>query len=129
MTRILFNAALGLAGVLALVTIGPPGYAKAAEASLQAPSAETGRPSPQSDMTEMMTRHQQMMAEMKAADAKLDDLVNAMNAATGDGKVTAIAQVVSELVRQQRSMHGHMGRLGNQLMMPMMGGRGMTGGR
>ena len=31
-----------------------------------------------------MKRHQQMIVDMKAADAKLDELLSAMNAATGD---------------------------------------------
>jgi len=34
-----------------------------------------------------------MIAEMTAADAKLDELLNAMNAATGEAKVSTIAQV------------------------------------
>ncbi len=49
--------------------------------------------------------HEQMMADMKAGDAKLDALVKDMNAATGDAKVDAIAAVVNELVRQQKAMH------------------------
>ena len=42
-------------------------------------------------MVEMMKQHQQMMANMKAADAKLDEVVNAMKAATGEAKVSALA--------------------------------------
>jgi hypothetical protein len=72
-------------------------------------------------MQNMMKMHEQMMAEMKAGDAKLDALVAEMNAATGDAKVTAVAAVASELVRQQKSMHDHMGQMHQQ----MMGGRGM----
>ena len=41
-----------------------------------------------------------------------------MTSATGAGKVDATAAVVSELVRQQKAMHNHMGQV-------MMGGRGM----
>ena len=36
---------------------------------------------------------QKMMADMKAMDAKLDALVTKMNAAKGDAKVDAIAQL------------------------------------
>jgi hypothetical protein len=57
-----------------------------------------------------------MMSEMKAADAKLDTLVQAMNAATGAGKTDAIAAVVAALVEQRQSMHGSMAA-----MMQMMG--------
>ncbi|HYT66254.1 MAG TPA: hypothetical protein VEL51_07555 [Vicinamibacterales bacterium] len=69
----------------------------------------------------MMKMHEQMMAEMNAADRKFDALVKDMNAAKGDAKVNAIAAVVSELVRQQKSMHDQMGQMHQQ----MMRGRGM----
>lgn len=52
--------------------------------------------------------HERMMADMKAADARLAGLVDAMNTAKGDAKVDAIAQVVNELVRQHKAMHEHM---------------------
>ena len=72
-------------------------------------------------MQDMMKMHEQMMAEMKAADGRLDGLVKEMNAASGDAKVNAVAAVVTELVRQQKSMHEHMGHMHQQ----MMGGPGM----
>jgi hypothetical protein len=81
--------------------------------------------SPQVAMAEMMKRHQQMMADIKAADLKLEELVKDMNAATGEAKIAAIAQVVNELVRQQKTMHEHMATMNQQMMMQMMGGRGM----
>ncbi len=74
-----------------------------------------------SNMQDMMKMHEQMMAEMKAADTRLDALVKDMNAATGDAKLNAVAAVVSELVRQQKSMHAHMG----QMHQMMMSGGGM----
>ena len=74
---------------------------------------------------EMMKMHEQMMADMKAADSRLDALVNEMNAASGDAKVNALAAVVTELVSQQKSMHAHMGQMHQQ----MMGGRGMMMGQ
>lgn len=91
-----------------------------AQATQQTPSAGTGQ-QPQSNMQDMMKMHEQMMAEMKAGDAKLDALVKDMNAAAGDSKVNAVAAVVNELVRQHKSMHGRMGQMHEQ----MMGGRGM----
>jgi hypothetical protein len=72
-------------------------------------------------MQDMMKMHEQMMAEMKAGDSRLDALVKEMNTASGDAKVNAVAAVVTELVRQQRSMHERMGQMHDQ----MMGGRGM----
>jgi hypothetical protein len=72
-------------------------------------------------MQDMMKMHEQMMAEMKAGDAKLDALVKDMNSATGGTKIDAVAAVVNELVRQHQAMHGRMGQMHQQ----MMGGRGM----
>jgi len=80
-------------------------------------------------MSDMMQQHQQMMAEMKASDQKLDELVRAMNAATGDAKVAAMAQVITELVHQQQVMHGRMGMMMDQMSMGMMGGKGATTGK
>ena len=84
-------------------------------------------PSPQppaqqaQNLPDMMKMHEKMMADMKAADARLDALVKAMNAAAGDAKTNAIAAVVNELVAQHKLMHAHMG----QMHQEMMGGRGM----
>jgi thioredoxin reductase (NADPH) len=44
----------------------------------------------------------------------VDRLVEQMNAASGDAKVTATAAVVSELVRQHKSMHEQM--MGGMMM-------------
>jgi hypothetical protein len=63
-----------------------------------------------------------MMSEMKAADAKLDSLVQAMNAAEGAKKTDAIAAVVTALVDERRSMHSSMAA-----MMNMMGMMNQTG--
>lgn len=56
-------------------------------------------------------RRQQMMEKVEAQDAKLNELVTAMNAAEGAAKVDAIAAVVNELVAQRTEMRGHMGRM------------------
>jgi hypothetical protein len=50
----------------------------------------------------MMVQHEQMMAEMKAADQRVDALVAKMTSASGQAKVDATAAVVSELVALQR---------------------------
>ena len=69
----------------------------------------------------MMMMHEEMMADMKAADAKLDALVATMNTATGDDRIVAVTAVVNELARQQRGMHARMGE-----MHQMMDGRAMS---
>ncbi len=93
------------------------------DVAAQTPSAQASQPREQapSNMQDMMKMHEQMMAEMKAADGRLDALVKDMNAATGEAKVDAVAAVVTELVRQQKSMHERTGQMHQQ----MMGGRGM----
>jgi hypothetical protein len=117
-TRIAFIATL--LAVLALVPgLRHPGLTAASPAQ-QTPATGAG-PQPQSNMPDMMKMHEQMMTEMKAGDARLDALIQEMNSATGEPKINAVAAVVSELVRQQKSMHGRMGQM-HELM---MGGRGM----
>jgi hypothetical protein len=66
-----------------------------------------------------------MMAMMRANDQKLDDLVKKMNAAKGNAKVEAIAELLTTLVQDRRTMHESMSKM--SMMMNMMGtmhGRG-----
>ena len=86
---------------------------------------ERDQPLQAAGMADMMKMHQQMMAAMKAADAALDPLLHKMNAATGEAKVSAIADVVNALAGQQKAMHERMGMMHDQMMGQMMGGRGM----
>ena len=52
--------------------------------------------------------HAGMRAQMQAHDARLDELVAAMNAAEGSAKVDAIAAVVNEIVAQRRTRRSHL---------------------
>ncbi len=117
------RVALGASMVLVLVLAFAAGSFEASTAVAAGPSSTQGSQSGEQapSMPDMMKMHEQMMAEMKAADARLDALVKDMNAATGDAKVNAVAAVVAELVRQQKSMHDRMGQMHQQ----MMGRRGM----
>jgi hypothetical protein len=107
--------------VLAVALSAMPLRFSAVGATPQNAASQGTAQSEPANMQNMMKMHQQMMAEMTAADAKLDALVKDMNAATGDAKVTALAVVVNELVQQQKAMHGHMGHMHQE----MMSGRGM----
>ena len=78
---------------------------------------------PPQEMHDMMNMHEAMMAEMRAADARLDALVNDMNKAKGDDRVAALTAVVNEMVRQHTAMCGRMSQ-----MQQMMGGRGLVKG-
>jgi hypothetical protein len=87
------------------------------EATQQNPAVQGTQPAHQHGEPDVPTTHgQQMMAEMKAADARLDALVRDMNAATGEAKVSAIAALLSELVQQHESMHSHMEQMHQQMM-------------
>jgi len=92
------------------------------------PTATTATAQPQSGMPAdmaakcqaMIADHEKMMAEMKAADQRLDDLVAKMNAATGTEKADAIAAVVNEMVTQRRTMRDGMMKMQGGMMGHMM---------
>ena len=119
------RVAIASAILLSLVLFAPgPAWSPDSLAIAQQgqPSAGAGQRDQQpSKMQDMMKMHEQMMAEMKAANAKLDQLVQKMDAATGDAKVNATGDVVRELVAQHKAMHTRMGQMHQQ----MMSGRGM----
>ena len=73
------------------------------------PAAPAGQaaPAPQATPAPRTTG----MAGMKDAGARLDELVAKMNAAQGQAKVDAIAELLTALVQQHQSMHGGMGEM------------------
>jgi hypothetical protein len=68
-----------------------------------------------------------MMATMHANDQKLDDLVKKMNAAKGNAKVDAIAELLTTLVQDRKAMHESMSNMST--MMNMMGSMDAMHGR
>ena len=68
----------------------------------------------------MMAEREKMMADMKAADQRLDDLVATMNAASGPEKMAATATVVTEMVTQRRTMQAGMMKMQEDMMGHMM---------
>jgi hypothetical protein len=74
--------------------------------------AQVPQTPPAHDRAAMMANCQSMMAGMEADQAKLDDLVAKMNAATGQLKVDRIAAVLNELVARQKAMHAQMMSMG-----------------
>ena len=122
MKRITLATSIGLAFFLA--TASPARVGLLAGPAQNPPSQSSAQPPhehSQPNMHDMMKMHEKMMGDMKAADAKLDQLVTQMNAATREAKIDATAAVVAELVRQQKAMHEHMGQMHQQ----MMGGHDM----
>ena len=69
----------------------------------------------------MMSHHSEMMAKMEAMNARLDDLVKKMNAATGSKKTDAVAAVINELVAQRKQMQAQMMAMQPEMMKHMMG--------
>jgi hypothetical protein len=68
---------------------------------------------------EMMGMRQSMRAEQASADAKLNDLVAKMNAASGEKKVDAIAAVVGEMVAQRKARHDKMAAMHSKMKAAM----------
>ena len=68
----------------------------------------------------MMAHHKEMMAKVEAMDARLDELVRKMNAATGSKKTDAVAAVINELVAQRKQMREQMMAMQPEMMKHMM---------
>jgi hypothetical protein len=70
------------------------------------------------------------MQMMDSLNARLDTLVSRMNQASGNRKVTAMAEVINELVAQRRIMHARMRQMmeSGEGMMRMMGEPAPAGG-
>jgi hypothetical protein len=65
-----------------------------------------------------MMDHEKMMADMKAADARLEALAQKMKSAQGDQKISAMQDLLTQLVQDQIEMHRHMAMMHD--MMPQM---------
>lgn len=114
--------ALIVAGCTGVAMAAAPGLAaQAAHATHQAPAAKV---KPASGMDAkcqaMMAEKEKMMADMKAADARLDGLVATMNSASGSEKPVATAAVVTEMVTQNRAMQDRMMKMHQDMMGHMM---------
>jgi hypothetical protein len=87
--------------------------ASAQQATPKAP--EHNMPMPSGGMMD----HDKMMSDMKAADARLEALVQTMKSASGNDKVRAIQQLVTELVQNQVDMHHQMAMMHEHMMSQM----------
>ena len=106
----------------ALIIVASPGLA--AQTAHDPQHAATDKAKPASGMAAkdhaMMAERDKMMAEMKAADQRLDGLVAKMNTASGAEKTTATAAVVTEMVAQRRTMGDGMMKRQEGMMAHMM---------
>ena len=64
-----------------------------------------------------------MMARMKEQDAKLDALIVKMNGAKGDAKVDVIAELLTAMAQQHKSMRAEMMPMHEQMMKQMGAGK------
>lgn len=87
---------------------------RAQQAPPKAP--EHSMPAPQAGG---MMDHDKMMADMKAADARLKALAQTMTSARGDDKVAAMQALLTELVENQVDMHRHMAMMHDHMMSQM----------
>lgn len=89
---------LGVALCAAALTIAPAHAWQVSPEDHAAhhPAAQAGRAAPTPQPT---------------SDAKLDELVAKMNAAQGQAKVDAMAELLTTLVKQHQRMHGTMGQM------------------
>jgi hypothetical protein len=110
------------AGCAAVVILAVPGLA--AQMAQMPQHAAMDKMNPPSGMEAkcqaMMAEKEKMMADMKAADQRLDNLVATMNTASGMEKMAATATVVTELVTQRRTMRDGMMKMQQDMMGHMM---------
>jgi len=121
--RFVMGIAAGCAALLMSVTPGIAG-----QMPQEHQQAATAKAKPQAGMAAdmaakcqaMMADQQKMMADIQAADQRLDDLVAKMNAASGMEKADATAAVVNEMVTQRRAMRDGMMKMQHEMMAHMM---------
>jgi len=111
-----------LAGCAAVVMLAVPELAAQTPQDPHHAAADTAKPPSGIDATcqAMMAEREKMMTDMKAADQRLDALVVTMNTASGMEKMSATANVVTEMVTQRRTMRDGMMKMQEGMMSHMM---------
>jgi hypothetical protein len=111
-----------MAGCAAVAISAAPGLS--AQTPQEHQHAATDKVKPASGMEAkcqaMMAEREKMVAAMKAADQRLDDLVVKMNTASGMEKMAATAAVVTEMVTERRTMRDGMMKMREGMMSHMM---------
>jgi hypothetical protein len=109
-SMILAAAAIGVAVVALARDSAVPVDAAAVQTPQTGQKGMAGMP-----MQDMAKMHEKMMAEMKAEQARLEELVTKMNSASGTAKVdamagllTAIVQNHGKMIERMDMMHQHM---------------------
>lgn len=112
---------IALSALAAALATGVLAQQSQTKSGKQPESAQTGSMSGKmaDRCQQMMSMHNQMMADMKAMDASLDQKVSAMNAAKGNAKVDAMAAVINEMASQRKQMMSKMSGMRDQMMAHM----------
>ena len=97
-----------------VITAGLFAPAGAQQATPKAPEHSMPMPQPGGAMDHVKT-----MADMKAADARLEALAQTMKSASGNDKVRAMQELVTELVQNQVDMHRQMAMMHEHMMSQM----------
>jgi uncharacterized protein YaiL (DUF2058 family) len=110
------------AGCAVVVLSAAPDLAAQTPQKPNPPATDTAKPPSgmEAKCKAMMAEKEKMMADMKAADQRLDSLVVTMNTASGMEKMAATAAVVSEMVTQRRTMRNGMMKMQEDMMSHMM---------
>ncbi|MEO8681124.1 MAG: hypothetical protein ABI665_18890 [Vicinamibacterales bacterium] len=111
-----------MAGCAAVVFSAVPAIAAQAAPEHQHAAMDKAKPAAGMDAKckAMMADHEKMMADMKAADDKLDALVTKMNTASATETPAATAIVVTEMAAQRRTMRDGMMKMQEGMMTHMM---------
>jgi hypothetical protein len=109
-------------GCAVVVMTSVPGFAAQTPQEHQHAAADNAQPAPSMEARcqAMMAERNRIMTDMNTADQRLDDLVAAMNAASGMERMTATAAVVTEMVMQRRTMREGMMKMQEGMMSHMM---------
>jgi len=123
----LFPAAATLAMAVALAAFPALAQQETPQAA-EHPGAGHAGMMKDADKGGMMPMYGQMMTDMKAKDARLDQKLAAMNAAKGRNKVDAIVAVINEMAAQRKEMMATIAGMHDRMMMPMGGRMGSADG-
>ena len=130
----IFKLAIGALAIAGAGTVSPSLHAQATAANVPTrqagqqdhdahhPAATTAQP-PNPAETQAGGMRDQMMADMKEQDATIDALVTKMNAAKSNAKVDAIAELLTAMAQQRRSMEARMMQMHEQMMKQMHGNK------
>ena len=111
-----------IVGCVAVVMSAVPAFAAQKPPVHEHPAAAAATPAAAMDpkCQGMMAEHEKMMADMTAADQRLDALVATMNTAADADRGLATAAVVTEMATAGRTMRDAKAKMDQDMMVHMM---------